>query len=92
MEINCIDKRGSTPLHWACYSKSEYALSFIIALNPKLDAQDNLGFTPLHLAIRSVGVDDSTRSVRSLLLKGAKRSIRNYEGQKCEEMIKENID
>jgi palmitoyltransferase ZDHHC13/17 len=77
MDINEVDNRGSTPLHWACYSKSEFALSYLLALKPNLEIQDNLGFTPLHLAIRSVDELKSTRPVRSLLLKGSKRSMKN---------------
>ena len=38
MNINDVDNRGSTPLHWACYSKSEYALSYLLAMGPNLEA------------------------------------------------------
>ena len=31
--INLQDVRGSTPLHWACYSYSEIALMYILAWN-----------------------------------------------------------
>ena len=58
MEIDEPDQKGSTPLHWGCYSRSEYALNFLLAKRPNLDAQDNHGFTPLHLAVKSV--EDST--------------------------------
>jgi hypothetical protein len=37
MDINECDNRGSTPLHWACYSRSEFALSYILALHPDLE-------------------------------------------------------
>ena len=40
MDINDTDNRGSTPLHWACYSKSEFALSYILAMSPNLEPQD----------------------------------------------------
>ena len=40
MDINDADNRGSTPLHWACYSKSEFALSYICALSPELEIAD----------------------------------------------------
>lgn len=73
MSLEEKDNRGSTPLHWACYSRSEFALSYILAMNPNLDSTDNAGFTPLHLAIKSVGELRSTRPVRALLLKGASR-------------------
>lgn len=84
MDINETDNRGSTPLHWACYSRSEFALSYILALGPELEIQDQAGFTPLHLAIKSVGELKSTRPVRALLLKGASREARNLKGETCE--------
>ena len=54
MSINVKDNRGSTPLHWACYSRSEVALNYILSLNPDLEAKDDQGYTPLHLAVKSV--------------------------------------
>ena len=54
MDINVSDNRGSTPLHWAVYSKSEFALIYILALSPNLEMTDNNGLTPLHLAVRAV--------------------------------------
>lgn len=78
-------------MHWACYSRSEFALSFLLALKPKLEIADNLGFTPLHLAIRSVDELKSTRAVRSLLLKGASRSLKTKDGQSCTDLIRETV-
>lgn len=80
MSIEDRDNRGSTPLHWACYSRSEFALSYLLAMNPELNALDNSGFTPLHLAVKSVGELKSTRPVRALLLKGARRDVKNQQG------------
>ena len=40
MDINDKDNRGTSPLHWACFSKSEFALSYILALNPDLETVD----------------------------------------------------
>jgi len=80
MDINQVDNRGSTPLHWACYSRSEFALSYLLALKPKLEIQDQAGYTPLHLAIKSVRELRSTRPVRALLLKGASRTSTNFQG------------
>jgi len=79
MDISEADNRGSTPLHWACYSKSEEALIYILACNPNLEAQDQNGLTPLHLAIKSVPDLDSTRPVRSLLLKGSSRDALTHQ-------------
>lgn len=31
ININEVDFRGSTPLHWACYSMSEVSLQYLLA-------------------------------------------------------------
>ena len=80
MDINESDNRGSTPLHWACYSKAEFALSYILSFGPELEITDQNGLTPLHLAVRAVPDLGSTRTVRSLLLKGSKRSAETKSG------------
>ena len=54
MDINDKDLRGSTPLHWACFANSEFALSYLLAMSPDLEVKDKAGNTPLHLAIKSV--------------------------------------
>lgn len=77
LDLNAVDKRGSTPLLWACYSLSETALSYLLCWNPDLNVQDIEGFTALHLAVRSVEKLGSTRPVRALLIKGANPSIRD---------------
>ena len=92
MNINDVDNRGSTPLHWACYSKSEYALSYILAMAPNLEAKDQNGLTPLHLAIKSVGELKSTRPVRSLLLKGSNRRAKSNAEHTSTDMIKDNVE
>lgn len=81
MDINIRDNRQSTPLHWACYSRSEVALNYILAMNPDLEAKDQKGFTALHLAVKSVEHLKSTRPVKALLLKGANRLAKDLEGR-----------
>ena len=92
MDINEGDNRGSTPLHWSCYSKAEYVLSYLLAMQPNLEAQDINGFTPLHLAIKSVGELRTARPVRSLLLKGSNRKAKTKKDQSCNDMIKDDLD
>lgn len=92
MDINEVDNRGSSPLHWACYSKAEFALSYILSMGPNLELTDQNGLTPLHLAVRAVPDLQSTRTVRSLLLKGSSRSARSNSGQTPMDMIKDTMD
>jgi hypothetical protein len=91
MDINIKDNRMSTPLHWACYSKSEIALNYILSMQPDLNVQDAKGFTPLHLAVKSVESLKSTRPVRALLLKGADREARDNQGMRAVEVIGEGV-
>lgn len=37
LNLNSADKRGSTPLHWACFRQSEIALSYLLAWDPDLN-------------------------------------------------------
>ena len=73
MDLRAKDSRGSTPLHWACYSKSEISLCYLLSWVKFLDDKDIEGYTPLHLAVKSVESLKSTRPVRSLLIRGASR-------------------
>jgi len=38
------------------------------------------GFTPLHIAVKGSGELNSTRPVRTLLLNGAKRDVKDRKG------------
>ena len=37
LDMRSTDNRASTPLHWACYSKSEVALVYLLSYVEKLD-------------------------------------------------------
>ena len=71
LELDAPDKRGSTPLHWACFRQSEIALGYLLAWNPDLNKQDVEGMTPLHLAVKFVDQSENTRSVRLIVMRGA---------------------
>jgi ankyrin repeat protein len=43
LDINKQDSRGSTPLHWACFSQAEVALTFLVQWAPDMTIQDNQG-------------------------------------------------
>jgi len=87
MDLRCKDSRGSTPLHWACYSKSEIALCYLLSWVKVLDDQDIEGYTPLHLAVKSVETLRSTRPVRSLLIRGASRDSKDKNDRKPVDLL-----
>jgi len=49
------------------------ALNYLLSMSPDLEAQDILGKTPLHIAISRVDMENGSRNVKALLLKGANR-------------------
>jgi palmitoyltransferase len=53
LNIQSVDDMGSTPLHWACYTGSENAVSFLLSWKINVNAQDREGLTALHLAVMS---------------------------------------
>lgn len=81
LDMNEPDNRGCTPLHWACFKRSEFALHYLLALGADLEIQDQAGFTALHLAVKGVAELKSTRSVRALLLRGADRQAKTFENE-----------
>ena len=89
LDIKSKDNRSSTPMHWACYSKSEIALCYLLSWVHDLNEQDVEGLTPLHLAVKSVESLRSTRPVRSLLIRGASRDVRDKQGRKPIDLVEE---
>ena len=82
LDLRGRDNRGSTPLHWAAYSQAEITLVYLLSWVTHLDDQDCDGFTPLHLAVKSVEQLKSTRPVRSLLIRGASRDAVDNQDRK----------
>jgi ankyrin repeat protein len=52
-----------------------------------LDESDIEGFTPLHLAVKSVETLRSTRPVRALLIRGASRNSRDKNGRRPIDLV-----
>jgi ankyrin repeat protein len=70
MKISTEDGKGSTALHWACYSGQENSAYALLAWGAEIDKQDfTYGMTPLHLA------------VKKLLMRGCDRNLKNYSGK-----------
>ena len=91
MDINVRDSKFSTPLHWACYTRSEMALTYLLSMKPNLEAKDVQGFTALHIAVASVAKLGSTRNVKALLLRGADRDQQDLKGQTPIKMIPKDL-
>ena len=88
MDIRSRDNRQSTPLHWACYSKSEIALCYLLAwLGNDLEEQDIEGYTALHLAVKSVDQIKTTRPVRTLLVRGSSRDSVDKQGRRAVDLV-----
>jgi ankyrin repeat protein len=72
MDINKRDGMGSTPLHWAAISNSANTFRFLLAMRDLLiDAIDDDGLTPLHLAVMNAGETKDLTMVKILIAKGA---------------------
>ncbi|KOX69279.1 Ankyrin repeat and death domain-containing protein 1A [Melipona quadrifasciata] len=53
IELNARDKKGQTPVHYACTQEHLEAVEVLIGLGANVDAQDSEGNTPLHVATRT---------------------------------------
>jgi len=66
-DVNVSTIRGDTPLHRAAFRGNSVAVAYLIKKEAKIDAEDKLGETPLHYAVR--GAHESV--VRKLMEAGA---------------------
>ncbi|CAK59102.1 unnamed protein product (macronuclear) [Paramecium tetraurelia] len=78
------DEKGGTPLHWATYYGSEFAVQFLLSWLQKtkegkkiINQQDTEGMTPLHLA----AMTGNQRIAKKLLYKGSQKSLRDIKNQ-----------
>ena len=90
-DINDRDEKHSTALHWAAYLNKEITLSYLIAWGARINAFEIEGNTPLHLAVVSSEIVKDARCVKILLLKGASREFRNYNGHRPIDLVKTGV-
>ena len=79
LSINAEDRSQSTPLHWACISRSHSAVRYLLAWKAKVGITDLAGYTPLHLALRDFELDEkkSLQTIRLLLCYNAPLDVRD---------------
>lgn len=70
---------GNTPLHWALFSSSEIALSYLLSWDPDFTIKNNDGNTITHLAVATVDEVDALRPLRFVLVRGAPTDEMNNE-------------
>jgi ankyrin repeat protein len=66
-DVDCFDKLGRTPLHWAAFNGDLDLVSMLINAGADINARDNDGYTPLHKAVWRGKIE----CVRFLLENGA---------------------
>lgn len=86
-KIQVEDNKGSTPMHWACYSGRENSVNALISWGAELDCQDKIyGLTPLHLAVLS----GNGKIVKKLLIRGANRNIKDFRNKLPLDIARDN--
>lgn len=86
MNLESLDNKHGTPLHWAAFLGCENAVNYLCSWKVKLNLQDAEGLTPLHLAV----ISGNSRVVRKLLIKGSDRLIKDNNGKFPIDVAKEN--
>lgn len=81
LNIDELDQKGNTPLHYACDHKAEYSPQWLFAFGAVINALNEDGNTPLHLLVKNSHKLDSPKLVREMIFKGADRDIRNKDGK-----------
>lgn len=75
-QLNVVDVRGRTPLHWACDRGDAYSVEALVNAGADLNVKDDFGSTPLILAASS----GNTTIIERLLEGGAEVNAHNARG------------
>ena len=80
-DIDEVDSKSNSSVHWATYNNNELALSFLLARNCNVNLQDFDGITPLHLAVSQSQKIRSTSIIRQLLMRQASPFLKERKGR-----------
>ena len=81
-DINFTDRNMSTPLFHSCSSAQIEISRFLVANGARLDAQNERGNTPLHIACDKGSIE----TILHFLLYGADNNAKNADGKRAEEL------
>lgn len=89
-QLQETDSAGNSPLHFACDQKSEFTAAWLIGFGADVNAKNIKGETPTHLLLSKTEKSMDTKTLRSLIFKGADRNIKDNAGQTAiERFLKE---
>lgn len=71
------DSAGNSPLHFACDQKTEFTAAWLIGFGADVNARNIKGETPIHLLLSKTEKSMDTKTLRSLIFKGAERNIKD---------------
>src|SRR5690606_10363776 len=77
INVNIVDKKGRTPLHFACYEASLNSVKSLLKLNIEINAIDNKGNSALHYACSK----KCPEIIKILTNAGADVNIENEDGE-----------
>lgn len=77
IDVNIVDKKGRTPLHFACYEASLNSVKRLVQCNINVNAIDNKGNSALHYACTK----KCPEIVKQLVSSGADVNLENTDGE-----------
>lgn len=90
--INSRDREMSTPLHWACISRSHTVVNYLLAWGADVNAKDSSGNSPLHLAISEASKSKEYSTIKMLLFKGANVNTKDLTGRTPMDLLDNFLD
>lgn len=82
VDINAIDVKGDTALHWATWNKREACMSVLLENGALPNIQNHKGQTPLHHIVNRNGEEGAMIELISMLLDhGASSEIADHAGK-----------